>query len=64
MSQYIKPKTEEYDQNAKVVARLKEQTEKLNADLHAATSKKSSDSKIKKSDKKGSSSRSTKTDKK
>jgi len=34
MSQYIKPKTEEYEQVSKVVARLKEQTEKLNTDLH------------------------------
>jgi len=63
MSQYIKPKTEEYDTMAKVVARLKEQTEKLNADLHSSLSSKNRDSKSKKSDKKGSS-RSTKTDKK
>ena len=34
MSQYIKPRTEEHEQIIKVVARLKEQTEKLNADLH------------------------------
>eukprot|EP00026_Physarum_polycephalum_P001095 Phypoly_transcript_01096.p1 GENE.Phypoly_transcript_01096~~Phypoly_transcript_01096.p1 ORF type:complete len:1113 (-),score=285.59 Phypoly_transcript_01096:143-3481(-) len=34
LSQYIKPKTEEHEQVSKVVARLKEQTEKLNADMH------------------------------
>jgi type II secretory pathway component PulM len=61
MFQYIKPKTEEYEQMAKVVARLKEQTEKLNADLHAASSKKGGD---KKKTEKKSNSRVSKTDKK
>lgn len=65
MSQYIKPKTEEHDQITKVVARLKEQTEKLNADLHAASSaKKISDTKTKKAERKGSTSRTLRTEKK